>query len=339
MNKFFDIKRTRMTDDAAFRHTPVQPGKTALIFILVYFVSGLLSSIIPGIVSSIYTMSKVVKSGLWTEYTAAASAADAVGAEEALIKISEYALNIQAPWWQTAVELFATAIMAGGAIFYCLKKEKRPFKSLGLRGGKSAVSECALGLGIGVLITTMIAGFSFATTSLSFTFNNSFSWAFILLIPACLVSAIADEIFWRGYLMTSLARDTTPLKSIFIMAIIYAVFHISFNPILMVNAFIFAFFMGVYVFKRGSIWGASIINFVWTYATAVIFGSHVPGINNAPSLLTAVFVRLDSISGGELYGFFGGLSFTLILVISISLLLLTKTKKTEISEFTIDYFA
>ena len=336
MKNLFDIKRTRMTDDAAFRHNPVQPGKTVLTFILVYFVAGLLSSLVSLIADSAYNLIMASKSGLLDAYTAAAKAGDAAAVEEIL---SELFTTIESPWWLVIVDLFATAIVAGAAIFYCLKMEKRPFKSLGLRGGKSAIGESFMGLGIGLLIVLMTAGFAFATTSVSFTLNSPLTGALLLLIPACLVNALGEEILWRGYFMTSIARDTTPLKSIFIMSIVYTVFNIIYlNPILIINAFLFSFLMGLYVFKRGSIWGATLLNFVWTYASTVIFGSFLPNVGVTPSLLAPVFLRADFVSGGEL-GFFAGLSFTLMLLVSITVLLLTKTKKTEISSFTIDFFA
>lgn len=336
MNKFFNIKRTKMTDDAAFRHNPVNAGKIILTFILVYFVAGFFSALIPTIVESVYNLIIASKNGLLDAYVSAAQSGDATAVEAVLNELME---SIVAPWWIVAVELFATLLIAGCVIFYCLKMEKRPFKSLGLRGGKGAAFESLLGFLVGIAITLLAIGFSFATGSISFVYNEPFIGFFVLLIPACLISAISDELLWRGYLMTSLARDTTPMRAILIMSIVYAVFHISLNPILILNSFLFAFFMGTYVFKRGSIWGASFIGFVWKYLSAIIFGSTIPGVRQAPSILKPVFVRLDAISGGELFGFFAGLSMTLVLVIAISILLLTNTKRKEISDFTIDYFA
>ena len=336
MKRFFDIKRTKMTDLAAFRHRPVTAGKTVLSFVLVAIVASLISSLIPLAVESGYTLSQASKSGLLDAYTSAVNSKNSELANQILTQIYETAST---PWWMVIVELTSLAFVGGAAIFYCMKFEKRPFKSLGLRGGKSAIGECFLGLGIGIALTAMVVGFSFATTSVSFAFNSSFTTVFYLLIPACFISALAEEIMWHGYLMTSLSRDTSPIRAILISSIVYTVFNISLNPILILNSFLFSFFMGVYVFKRGSIWGATFINFVWTYVTTAIFGSFLPIVGTTPSILTTVFIRADFVSGGKLYGFFAGLAFTLIVVLALSILLLTKTKKKELSDFTIDYFA
>lgn len=335
MKKFFDIKRTKMTDDAAYRHKPVTVGKTVLVFILVSFIASIISSLIPMMVESAFTFSEASKSGLLDAYTAAAKAGNAEAVDAILTEIFASATM---PWWLIVVELSSLAFVIGTVIFYCLKFEKRPFKSLGLRGGKSAIWESLLGFGIGAIITALVIGFAFATTSVSFAFNSSFTTVFYLLIPACFISALAEEMMWRGYLMTSIARDASPIKAILISSVVYTVFNISLNPILILNSFVFSFFMGVYVFKRGSIWGATFINFVWTYVTTAIFGSFLPITGETPSILKTVFLRADYVSGGEIFGFLGGLSFTLIIVLALSVLLLTKTKKKEISSFTIDYF-
>ena len=96
--------------------------------------------------------------------------------------------------------------------------------------------------------------------------------------------------------------------------------------------------MGLYVFKRGSIWGATIISFVWTYVSSVIFGSPLMSLMEAPSILLPNYKFADIISGGDVYGINAGVAFTLVLVVAIFVLLLTKAKKSELSQFEIEYF-
>lgn len=202
------------------------------------------------------------------------------------------------------------------------------------------VGELLLGAACGSVFTALTIGFAFVTGSVSFVTYKPFSPVFVVLIFACLIESAAEEILLRGVFMTSLARDTQPIVAISLSALVYAVFHILYlDPIIVINAFLFAFLMGLYVFKRGSIWGAIVLNFVWSYVSCVIFGSPVFGLGAVPSILSPVYNYADIISGGEGVGFEAGLAFTLILVISIAVLLLFKTKKREISEFEIEYFA
>ncbi len=332
MKNLFDLKRTKMVDEAAFRHKPTTTGKGILTFVLVYIISNLISVIIPSIIDTIYNFRRLKSTGLIDEYYNAVQSGNAEKEAELFEMMFS---NVASPWWLIAVELFASIFVAAVAIFFCYKFEKRKITSMGLRKN-GAIPECLLGFSIGALITAITIGISFASKSVSFIFDKPFTTFFYLLIPACLISALAEELLMRGYFMTSLARDMKPISAISISALVYTVFYIpSLNPIVIVNAFLFGFLMGLYVFKRGSIWGSTMINFAWTYISCVIFGS--PALS-CPSILEPSFKHLDFISGGK-FGFDSGLAFTLVLVIAIAIILLTKTKKGEISEFEIDYFA
>ena len=114
MKKFFDIKRTKMTDDAAYRHKPVTVGKTVLVFILVSFIASIISSLIPMMVESAFTFSEASKSGLLDAYTAAAKAGNAEAVDAILTEIFASATM---PWWLIVVELSSLAFVIGTVIF------------------------------------------------------------------------------------------------------------------------------------------------------------------------------------------------------------------------------
>lgn len=332
----FNIKRTKMIDDAAFRHAPRTPGKTVLTFILFYFVANFLSSLITFAVDLGYNIYVFVKSGLISEYYDATKSQNTEELERILDKMLELTTI---PWWFVIVELFASALIIGACIFFCIKFEKRPVPSLGIRK-KGVLVELLLGIFVGALIVSAVAGFSLVTGAISFEPYKPFSTVFVVLIFACLIDAFANELLFHGVLMVSLARDTKPIFAILISSIVYAAFHaLSLNIIIIINSFLFSFLLGLYVLKRGNIWGSTIIGFVWTYVGSVVFGSPLISLNETPSILNPVYKFADIISGGEIYGFNAGLAFTIVLVISIAILLLTKTKKSEVSEFEVEYFA
>ena len=336
MNKFFNIKRTKMIDEAAFRHNPVTTGKGILSFILVYFLANILSSLIDFGVSFVYGIVYSIKSGLLTDYY---NAVEAENQEEAERIINELMAGIDVPWWFIIVELFSTALIILVAIFFCKKFEKRPVSSMGIRRG-GIVLEILLGAVLGAVISALTIGFAFITGSVSFVPDKMFSPVFVVLIFACLIEAAAEELLLRGYFMTSLARDTKPIVAILLSALVYALFHLLYlDPVIIINAFLFGVLMGLYVFKRGSIWGAIVLNFVWSYVSCVIFGSPILALGSTPSILSPVYNYADVISGGEIAGFEACLAFTLILVIGIAVLFLFKTKKREISDFDVEYFA
>ncbi len=335
MKNLFNIKRTKMIDDAAFRHTPRTPGKTVLSFILFYFVANFLYGIITFAVDLGYNTYLFIKSGLISEYYDATKSQN----EEALEIVLDKMIELTSiPWWFVCVELFASALIIGACIFYCIKFEKRPVPSLGIRK-KGIILELVLGILAGASIAFATVGFTFVTGSIGFEPYKPFSTVFVVLIFACLIDAFANEMLFHGVLMASLARDTKPIFAILITSIVYSAFHaLSLNIFIIINSFLFSFLLGLYVFKRGSIWGATIISFVWTYVSSIVFGSPLISLTEAPSILSPNFKFADIISGGELYGINAGFAFTLILIVSILVLLLTKTKKSEVSQFEIEYF-
>ena len=325
-----------MIDEAAFRHKPTTAGRGILSFILVYFLANILSGMITFAVTFVYGIVYATKSGLLEIYSNAVEEGNQEAADEAITMLME---GINVPWWLIIVELFACAVVIFVAIFYSIKFEKRPLSSLGIRRGGVAW-EILLGAICGSVFTALVIGFAFVTGSVSFVAYKPFSPVFVVLIFACLIESAAEEILLRGYFMTSLARDTKPIVAILISALVYALLHLLYlDPIIIINAFLFGVLMGLYVFKRGSIWGAIVLNFVWSYVGCVIFGSPVLGMGTVPSILAPKYNYANVISGGNVAGFEAGLAFTLVLVVAIAILLLFKTKKREISGFEIEYFA
>ena len=139
-----------------------------------------------------------------------------------------------------------------------------------------------------------------------------------------------------GYFMTSVARDYSPMKSILISAAAFCLFNYSdalLSPVSIINDFLLGFFLGLYVFKRGNIIGATLIQAMWSFTQSCIFGTAVSGEPIIPSVFAAKSDgALWILSGGE-YGSKSGIFATVVLTVAIFLLLLTKTKKGEASEF------
>lgn len=89
MNKIFMIKRTKMIDEAAFRHKPTPPGRGILSFILVYFLANIFSSLIMFAVTFVYSIVYSVKSGLLDVYSKALEDGNQEAAEEAINALME----------------------------------------------------------------------------------------------------------------------------------------------------------------------------------------------------------------------------------------------------------
>ena len=139
--------------------------------------------------------------------------------------------------------------------------------------------------------------------------------------------------------MNVLARDIKPMTAIIISALLQALSSFSaYNITGFINALLFGVLLGIFVFKRGSIWGAAAIRFVWSFIGCSILGTPVFGSYPMISLLAPKYNEPAILSGSTSAGFEAGLLMTALLIVSIALTLLLKTKKSEESAVKIEYF-
>ena len=327
MKKFFDIKRTRMIDVAAYGHTPASFMRVFISFFLVYIISNAASNLIAFPFTFIYdsTIFDYILELFKGNYEAAES-------------ILNQSPVTDTPWWIFLLDLFSYGFVIFASIFYCKKFEKRSPSSMGLRKN-GVVLEILLGL----LFGGALIGINYFATGIEGAVGYEFNGIkplILLFIPAFFVLALGEELLIRGFYMTSLARDYNPWLSIITSSLVISLFSLSYTSIIgFVNTLILNIMLGILVFKRGSIWCGVVIKLVWGFVGANILGTSVFGYTQMLSIFTPVYSDGGTfISGGEI-GFIGGIFTTVILVCMIIILLLIKTKKGEESSVKIEYFA
>ncbi len=332
MKKIFDIKRTKMVDEAARGHTPSHFGRVFLAFFLVYIISNAAINLITTLPLTIYNFAVSMKDGSYDLFKEAMDASDLDKAIDIL-----YEISANVPWWAFAILLFGYGFLIFASIFYCKKFEKRAPSSMGIRK-KGVIVELLLGSLIGGALAGICCGLSIITGSLTFKLEG-FSIAILLFIPAFFVFALGEELLVRGFFMTSLARDISPLVAVISSSLLFAIFNIGTLDILgFINTFLFGILLGVYVFKRGSIWGAVAIKAVWGFTLANILGTNVFGYSKMLSILSPVYSNKAILSGSPELGFMSGILTTILLACVTLILLLLNTKKGEESEVKVEYF-
>lgn len=332
MKKIFDVKRTRMIDEAAFGHTPASFGRVFLAFFLVYIISNAASNLVSSFPLAIYSFFTAMKSGAYDVFK---TALENGNMEEAYAFLDSIITSI--PWWAFLLQLFAYGFMIFASIFYCKKFEKRTVSSMGLR--KNGVGlEIALGLLFGIALI----GINYLATGIGGAVGyeyNGFNPLILLFIPAFFVLALGEELLIRGFYMTTLARDYNPWLCILTSSLIMSLFSLSYASIVgFINTLLLNILLGILVFKRGSIWCGVIIKLVWGFVGANILGTSVFGYTQMLSIFTPVYTSGGTFTTGGEIGFIGGIFTTLILACMIFILLLTKTKKGEESAVKIEYF-
>ncbi|MBQ7907088.1 MAG: CPBP family intramembrane metalloprotease [Clostridia bacterium] len=332
----FEIKKTKMLDEATFGHKPQSIFLVVLIFMLVFLIGNTIQGVILAIPTAVYAVSAIFSNEAFQAFIEGVKN-DTVteeGYEEVIEQVTTEILASM-PAWLTVVNLFATAATIAAAIFYCKKFEKRPISSMGIRK-EGAFFEYLIGVGIGTLMMGLTYLIAYLTGSVDISVSEYISPIIILFFLGFVVQGASEEILVRGYLMISLARDTKVFVAILLSSLFFGLMHLgnpNFGVIGFINIILFGVFLGIYVFKRGSLWGACAIHTMWNFIQGNVFGVSVSGLGIMPSFFTTtVNEGKDLISGGA-FGLEGGIASTCVLLLGILIVLLVKTKESEASEF------
>ena len=322
-----------MIDEAALNHKPATLFSTLLPFVLVYMISQLLA----GFIQTIPTMVYIFTTPAYKELMS--SAMNGTLTEDKLSEVLTLMIT-DIPSWLIAVSLISFAAIIVCSVFYCVKIEKRPLSSMGFRKN-GAVKEYLIGMGIGLVMLGLSFLIAFLTGSVTVAMG-SFSPLIILFFVGFVIQGAGEETLVRGYLMVSIARDYRASVAVVVSSVAFSLLHLGnegFGIIPFINIVLVGIFLGVYVFKRGSLWGACAIHSMWNFALGNIFGISVSGMSTMPSVFAVTSKPELSILNGGDFGLEGGICVTLVLLVSIALILLVKQKPDEITDAKVDYFA
>ncbi len=326
---FFKLRRTKMLDDAVFNHKPQSLLIALLIFYLVFTIGQFISNVIVSIPTVAWMLSYDGFLEMIKEYTEATMAGN--DDSSALVAFVNQMISDQ-PSWIFLVSLFSSAALIATAIFYCRKFEKRPISSLGIRK-KHIFREYGLGAVIGLVMIGLTFLISFLFDSVSIKLNPSgFNPMIILFLLAFIIQGASEEIMFRGYFMITIARDYKPAVAIGVVSILFSLLHSGNNEygiLPFINILLFGIFIGVYVFKRGDLWGACAIHSMWNFAQGCIIGSNVSGLSKIPSVFVLEAKDNMTLANGGSFGLEGSIATTIIMLVAIALVFLLKTKKGE----------
>lgn len=326
-----------MLDEAVLDHKPQSIITSFLFFYLVFFIGEAIRSVLVSVPTTIWVLNYDGFYKMFMQYTK-----DVMEGKDTS-QFEEYLNQMIAsiPPWLMALTLIMSVSLIASAIFYCKKFEKRPISSLGIRK-KDIFKEYGLGALIGLVMLGLTFLISFLCGGVSIKFNpNGVSPLILLFLLAFIIQGASEEIMFRGYFMMTVARDYKIATAIATSSVLFALLHggngeIDILPL--VNIVLFGIFIGIYVFKRGDIWGACAIHTMWNFAQGCIFGSSVSGISNIPTIFVSDIKENMKLVNGGAFGLEGSLATTVVLLACIALVFLLKTKKGEESLSDATYF-
>ena len=223
--------------------------------------------------------------------------------------------------------LLATVGSIVGVIIYCRFIERRKLATMGFRR-KRIIREYFVGLIIGAAMfgTAVLIAVGAGTMSYKGLAGAS-TLLIVMFFLGFMVQSMSEEVVFRGYFLTTLARRQHIAVAVFISSCLFGAAHLLNSNVValgIVNIILFGCVEGIYMLKRGSIWGAAAIHLAWNFTQGNVFGISVSGMTPQPSVFLFESSTEGALINGGAFGIEAGLAASVVLVIMIVICLLMK---------------
>lgn len=205
--------------------------------------------------------------------------------------------------------LYFEALLIALTLIYVRFIEKRPLRSIGLtRRGFAARYAAGFGMGFALLAVYV------APVLLSAPVRyNGITWLVAVYLGAFAVQSAAEEVLFRGYIMSALLRRGGAMQALLISTTLFALFHIpgsSLSAADLLLIFLLGAVFGLYTLRTGSLWGAMGLHAAWNFFTGCatpvplgpfqigysVLSSDVTPEQGAVSYLVAIIMFLAAIA-------------------------------------------
>lgn len=267
-------------------------GET-LILLLLYFIASTASGMV-----------LFVPMLLWLMTTQSASILEELSAGATTQTILEKLVE-RMPEWMSLVALFGTAAAVGfAAIFYCRKFQKRDLGSMGL-GREGAAGEYLLGFAVGLALFGGVAAIGGATGGFRFGPWSPTPTKLLIALAAllgCATEGAALELLFRGCYAPAVGARY-PVAAALAASTLLSSFLTSGGELISMitlNTLLLNLLLGIWVIKRGSLWGACAIHCAWTFAGNFLFDFAAAGKHGSLGLAEVdVDLFRPLLTGGE----------------------------------------
>ncbi len=219
-------------------------------------------------------------------------------------------------------ELFIFGLTLLGLFLWVRFKEGRSILSVGLRGA-GALRKFVVGLVIGAammavpVILLMVTG---TYESGGSEHTESGSAALLLLVPLLVVFAVqgtTEEAVTRGYMLQMGGRQLPGWVAVLASSIFFALIHVAFEPVILLNLTLYAVFASFVALQQGSLWLISGIHAGWNFVQGNVLGLPVSGTAKGVSLfgLGPAEGSSDLVSGGD-YGLEASIVGSVVLIVA-----------------------
>lgn len=172
---------------------------------------------------------------------------------------------------------------------------------------------------IALLAVVLFGGYDSGVTAGHTTTGSAAVWIVLSLIPVWIVQASTEEIVVRGYLLQWHGlKITNGWVAVILPSALFAVVHLDFHPIVLLNIFLFGVLFSFLSLALGSIWLAAGMHAAWNMAQSNIFG--ISGESSARAVTIFTFGadgKAPAVLTGGDYGVEGSALTTVILAAAV----------------------
>lgn len=230
----------------------------------------------------------------------------------------------------TARELFGLFVMFGTsvvAIFLWVRFfEGRPFYTIGFTK-TGALKKYLFGFATGLLMNSAVVGIMALFGCIEIGVDSSATIGIgaiggvTIFFFGFLIQGASEEILARGWMFQVIGARYQPWIGVLITSVFFALLHLGnsgINPFAVLNLFLFATLMCLYVMKDGNIWAACAWHSSWNWVMGNVFGLSVSGTGEKVSLFNLNTTGNELITGGG-FGPEGSLVTSIVLLVAIVL--------------------
>ena len=185
--------------------------------------------------------------------------------------------------------------------------ERRSLASIGLTGA-APLKTFLRGLAIGFATIALVVGAIWAAGGMQAA-GIAPAWRspsgllqIALLLPAFEVQSSVEEVMFRGWLLSTVARKANVLVAVLLVSATFGLLHYSPHqpPLVVASSVLFSLFACAWVLRSGNLWGVMGWHAGWNWLLAVGFELPVTGLDaHLPALLVALRPQGgDALTGG-----------------------------------------
>lgn len=209
------------------------------------------------------------------------------------------------------------AVMIAVPVIAWKKLSKRPLAEMGLSGLRGRGRELGFGLALGFIAITLACAAVLASGSAYVaSWTMKFTAGTFLDIVLFVSIGFAEEIFSRGYIMSSLRQTRSMAAVIVLSSVIFSCLHLLNSGFALLPFFNIALagLLFAYMFVRSNnIWMPIGFHITWNYFQGSVYGFPVSG-SAAGGVITTIYPKSDLLNGGA-FGPEGGLAVTAALLL------------------------